>query len=305
MRIGIFGGEAGQGPGGIDELVKSVHEVADQGFTGYWLPQIFGIDALTAFAVVGHQVPGIELGTSVIPTYPRHPMMLASQALTVQSAVGNRLALGIGLSHEFVIEHMWGYSFDKPVRHMREYLTILRGLLDERAVAFKGEALSASAALTIAPEVPAPSVLVAALGTQMLRLTGRMADGTITWMTGPATLAEHTVPTLKSATAEAGRPEAFRVVAGLPVCVTDDADAARELASRAFAIYGQLPSYRAMLDREGAAGPADVALVGNEKTVQSGIERIAEAGATDFLAAEFGSSDAERTRTRELLRTLL
>jgi F420-dependent oxidoreductase-like protein len=305
MRIGIFGGEAGQGAGGIDELVKTVHEVADQGFPSYWLPQIFGIDALTTFAVVGHQVPGIELGTSVIPTYPRHPMMLASQALTVQSAIGPRLALGIGLSHEFVIEHMWGYSFDKPVRHMREYLTILRALLDERTVDFKGEALSASAALTISPEVPAPPVLVAALGTQMLRLTGRMADGTITWMTGPSTLAEHTVPTLRSATAEAGRPEAFRVVAGLPVCVTDQADEARERAARAFAVYGQLPSYRAMLDREGAAGPADVALVGDEKTVQTGIERIAEAGATDFIAAEFGSSDAERLRTRELLRSLI
>ncbi|MEY2435112.1 MAG: 5,10-methylenetetrahydromethanopterin reductase [Acidimicrobiaceae bacterium] len=305
MRIGIFGGDAGQGGGGIDELVKTVHEIADQGFPSYWLPQIFGIDALTAFAVVGHEVDGIELGTSVIPTYPRHPMALASQALTVQSAIGGRLALGIGLSHQFVIEQMWGYSFDKPVRHMREYLTILRALLDERSVQFKGESLSASAALTIASDVSAPPVLVAALGTQMLRLTGRMADGTITWMTGPSTLAEHTVPTLRSATAEAGRPEAFRVVAGLPVCVTDDADEARARAAQTFAIYGQLPSYRAMLDREGAAGPADVALVGDEKAVQAGIERIAEAGATDFLAAEFGSSDSERSRTRELLRSLL
>jgi alkanesulfonate monooxygenase SsuD/methylene tetrahydromethanopterin reductase-like flavin-dependent oxidoreductase (luciferase family) len=118
-------------------------------------------------------------------------------------------------------------------------------------------------------------------------------------------LAEHTVPTLKSATAEAGRPEAFRVVAGLPVCVTDDEATARERAAHVFAVYGQLPSYRAMLDREGAAGPADVALVGDEKAVQTGIERIAEAGATDFIAAEFASSDAEKTRTRELLRSLL
>jgi 5,10-methylenetetrahydromethanopterin reductase len=305
MRIGIFGGEAGQGAGGIDELMKAVHETADQGFDSYWLPQIFGIDALTALAVVGHHVPGIELGTSVIPTYPRHPLMLASQALTVQSAIGDRLSLGIGLSHQFVIEEMFGYSFDKPVRHMREYLTILKALLDDRSVQFKGESLSASAPLTIAPEVPAPRVLVAALGTQMLRLTGRLAEGTITWMTGPATLAEHTVPTLKSATAEAGRPGAFRVVAGLPVCVTDDVDDAKQRAAQVFAIYGQLPSYRAMLDREGAAGPADVALVGDESTVRAGIERIEETGATDFLAAEFGATDTEKTRTRELLRTLI
>jgi|SRR5437764_6179199 len=305
MRIGIFGGDAGQDSGGIDGLTKAVAEVAEQGFASYWLPQIFGIDALTAFAVVGHEVPGIELGTSVIPTFPRHPMMLASQALTVQSAIGGRLSLGIGLSHQFVIEHMWGYSFDKPVRHMREYLTILKALLDDRAVQFKGESLSASAGLTIAPEVPAPKVLVAALGTQMLRLTGRMADGTITWMTGPATLAEHTVPTLKSATAESGRPEAFRVVAGFPVCVTDDADAARARAANVFAVYGQLPSYRAMLDREGLDGPADLALVGDEKTVRADIERVAAAGATDFLAAEFGASDAETSRTRELLRSFI
>ena len=306
MRIGIFGGlEAGESPGGIDELTKQVAEANHQGFNSYWLPQVFGIDALTALAVVGHEVPSIELGTSVVPTYPRHPMMLASQALTVQTAIGERLALGIGLSHQFVIEQMFGYSFDKPVRHMREYLTILRALLYERTVQFKGEMLSANAPVAISPEIRAPEVLVAALGTQMLRLTGRMADGTITWMTGPSTLAEHTVPTLKSATAEAGRPEAFRVVAGFPVCVTDDPDGARARAANVFAVYGQLPSYRAMLDREGLSGPADIALVGDEKTVQSAIEHIAEAGATDFLAAEFGATDSERSRTRELLRGLL
>ena len=306
MRIGIFGGlEAGESPGGLDELTKHVAEANHQGFNSYWLPQVFGIDALTALAVVGHEVPGIELGTSVVPTYPRHPMMLASQALTVQSAIGERLALGIGLSHQFVIEQMFGYSFDKPVRHMREYLTVLRALLYERAVQFKGESLSANGPVAISSDIRPPEVLVAALGTQMLRLTGRMADGTITWMTGPATLAEHTVPTLKSATAEAGRPEAFRVVAGFPVCVTDDPDAARARAANVFAVYGQLPSYRAMLDREGLAGPADIALVGDENAVRSAIDHIADAGATDFLAAEFGVTDSERSRTRELLRSLL
>ena len=305
MRIGIFGGDAGQDSGGIDGLTKAVAEVAEQGFASYWLPQIFGYDAITVLSMVGREVDGIELGTAVVPTYPRHPMMLAAQALTASAASGGRFSLGIGLSHQFVIEHMWGYSFDKPVRHMREYLTILKALLDDRAVQFKGESLSASAGLTIAPEVPAPKVLVAALGTQMLRLTGRMADGTITWMTGPATLAEHTVPTLKSATAESGRPEAFRVVAGFPVCVTDDADAARARAANVFAVYGQLPSYRAMLDREGLDGPADLALVGDEKTVRADIERVAAAGATDFLAAEFGASDAETSRTRELLRSFI
>jgi 5,10-methylenetetrahydromethanopterin reductase len=182
---------------------------------------------------------------------------------------------------------------------------VLRSLLHERNVQFRGESLSANGVTDIAPEVPAPPILVAALGTQMLRLTGRMAEGTITWMTGPTTLAEHTVPTLRSATAEAGRPDAFRVVAGFPVCVTDDAESARALAAQMFAIYGRIPSYRAMLDREGAEGPADVALIGDEKTVTADIERLAGSGVTDFLAAEFGATDGERRRTRELLRSFL
>jgi alkanesulfonate monooxygenase SsuD/methylene tetrahydromethanopterin reductase-like flavin-dependent oxidoreductase (luciferase family) len=146
--------------------------------------------------------------------------------------------------------------------------------------------------------------VVAALAPLMLKLAGRMADGTVTWMTGPATLAEHTVPTITAAAAAAGRP-APKVVVGLPVCVTDDVDRARERAGAVFAMYGFLPSYRAMLDREGAEGPADVAIVGDEQTVAAGIRRVADAGATDFSAAEFAVDPDERRRTRDLLRTLV
>jgi len=230
-------------------------------------------------------------------------MMLAAQALTTQMACNGRLLLGIGLSHQVVIESMFGMSFDKPARHMREYLSILMPLLNGEPVAFEGETLSANGSLGI-QGVDAPAVAVAALGPLMLKLAGRMTDGTVTWMTGPATLAEHTVPTISAAAAEAGRP-APRIVVGLPVCVTDDVDGARERAAKMFAMYGFLPSYRAMLDREGLAGPADIAMVGDEKTVQSAIEHVAESGATDFLAAEFGATDAEISRTRELLRSLL
>jgi F420-dependent oxidoreductase-like protein len=303
MRIGLFGGDVAAG-GGLDELVAAVATAKKDGFSSYWLPQIFGGDALTQLAVIGHEVPDIELGTSVIPTYPRHPMMLAAQALTVQQASNNRLALGIGLSHQVVIEAMWGYSFAKPVRHMKEYLTILRPLLEGKPVNFTGDTVTFNGGLQF-EGVDAPPILVAALGTQMLNVCGRMADGTITWMTGPATLSEHIVPTLKSAATEAGRPEATRVVAGLPVCVTDDPDDARERAGNIFAIYGQLPSYRAMLDREGAAGPADVAIVGSEQEVRDGINRVADSGATDLAAVEFGTDERERQRTRDLLRSLL
>jgi 5,10-methylenetetrahydromethanopterin reductase len=299
MRISIFGGELPT----LDAAVDAAGTAEAQGFHGFHIPQIFGVDALTTLAVVGRQIPRIELGTGVIPTYPRHPMMLAAQALTTQMACDGRLLLGIGLSHQIVIETMFGMSFDKPARHMREYLSILIPLLHGEAVDVTGETVSAHASLGITG-VDAPPVVVAALGPLMLKLAGRVADGTVTWMTGPATLSDHIVPTISAAAAEAGRP-APKVVVGLPVCVTDDADGARARAAKIYAMYGFLPSYRAMLDREGAEGPADVALIGDEAAVAAGIQRVADAGATDFSAAEFASDPDEKRRTRDLLRTLV
>jgi F420-dependent oxidoreductase-like protein len=301
MRIGIIGGGADGGT--IDDLVEEARRAEADGFASFWLSQIFGHDAITALAVVGREVPRIELGTAVVPTYPRHPMMLAGQALTAQSATGGRFALGIGLSHKLVIESMFGLSFAKPVRHMREYLSILLPLLNEGSVSFSGETLSAAGTVTVPGATPCP-VLIAALGPQMLELAGSRTDGTITWMTGPATLADLTVPAITKAAATAGRG-APRIVTSLPVAVTDDPDAARARASQVFEIYGMLPSYRAMLDREGAAGPADVALVGDEATVRAGIDQVRQAGVTDFVASEFGAGDAERARTRDLLKSLV
>ncbi|MEC7666079.1 MAG: LLM class F420-dependent oxidoreductase, partial [Actinomycetota bacterium] len=284
MDIAVFGFDPT-----VDELENSLREAAEQGFPSYWMPQIFGMDALTAIAVAAKNVPNIRVGTSVVPTYPRHPMVLAQQALTTQSVIGGRLELGIGLSHQPVVEGMWGISFDKPVRHMSDYLSILTPLLNDRRVSFKGESVIGRGEIT-PPPADAPPVLVAALGPQMLRLAGRLADGTITWMTGPETIRTLTAPTISEAAEEAGRP-APQVAMGLPVCVTSDVDAARERADRDYAIYGQLPSYRAMLDREGAATPADVAIIGDAGEVADRIRALADCGVTTFAASAFGSSD--------------
>jgi F420-dependent oxidoreductase-like protein len=247
-------------------------------------------------------VPDIYLGTAVVPTYPRHPMMLAQQALTVQQATGNRFMLGIGLSHQVVIEGMYGLSFDKPARHMREYLAILMPLLRQENCSTEGDTLTFRGAINCADATP-PPVLLAALAPRMLELAGGTADGTITWMTGPATLESYIVPTISAAAEKAGK-RAPAVASSLPICVTDDPDGARTRAANEFQIYGFLPSYRAMLDKEGAAGPADVAIVGDEQTVAKGVQRLADVGVTDFAAAEFGNKE-ERARTRDLLRSLL
>lgn len=302
MRIGIFAGDSSAG-GKVDQIVEAAHLAAAQGFPSFWLPQIFGVDAITVAGVIGREVPSLEVGTAVVPTYPRHPMMLAQQALTASALTGGHFTLGIGLSHQMVIEQIMGLSFEKPLRHMREYLSILGPLVREGNVAFTGETLSTSATIDVGGAEPCP-ILIAALGPKMLDLAGEMADGTITWMTGPRTIADHIVPNVRASAERNGRP-APRVVSGVPVCVTDDVEATRKRAAIVFQVYGILPSYRAMLDREGLEGPADLAIVGNEDEVLAGIARFAEAGVEDFLAVEFARVDDERIRTREVLRGLL
>jgi F420-dependent oxidoreductase-like protein len=227
-------------------------------------------------------------------------MMLAAQALTTNAAVSGRLVLGIGLSHKLVIDDMLGMSYDKPAVHMKDYLSILNPLLKDRAVSYAGTTMRTQAGLQIGPEqAPAPPVLIAAMADHMLRLAGSMADGTILWMTGPATVESHIVPLVAKAAAAAGR-QAPRVVVGLPIRLTNDPDGARAQANNDFAIYGQLPSYRAMLDREGAASPGDIALVGDEAALLAGLARVRDAGATDFEAAPFGTAE-ENERTMAFL----
>jgi F420-dependent oxidoreductase-like protein len=302
MRIGLTSLRAGSPETTLDQLVAEAKTAEDEGFAFFSLPNIFGLDAVSVLTVAGRETSRIELATGVTPTPPRHPFALAQQALTAQAACGGRFVLGIGLSHQIVIETMLGLSYARPARQMREYLEVLMPLVHGKPAAFAGELYRVRGALQVAGGTPVP-VVVAALGPKMLELTGRLADGTATWMTGVRTLAEHTVPTLRRAAREAGRPEP-RVIAALPIALTADPAGARAVASQVFALYGQLPSYRAMLDREGAATPGDVALVGDEAALRAEIGRLREAGVTHFAASLFPADAGAVARTRELLRSL-
>jgi F420-dependent oxidoreductase-like protein len=287
----------------LPRIVAQLRQFEEAGFDHAFASQIFGPDTLTLLAVAGSQVPRINLGTGVVPIYPRHPMMLAQQALTVQAATDNRLILGIGLSHQVVVEGMWGMSFDKPYAYMREYLDSLMPMLRGETVSSAGERVTTNAFQPVGVRgTTAPPVLVAALGTAMLKLAGRVADGTITWMTGTGTIADHIVPTIAAAAEAAGRP-APQVFVSLPVAVTSDVEAAKERINKDLAIYPTLPSYKAMLDKEGAESPADVGFVGDEETVAASIAKLVDAGATDFGAAIIGDA-AERERGFALISEL-
>ena len=283
----------------------TAHVVAaeEQGFSRYWLAQTGLVDALTLFTAIAPATSTIRMGTAVIPTYPRHPAMMAGQALTAATATGGRLDLGIGLSHKPAVEDRWGLKFEKPIRHMLDYLNILEPLMAEGRSDYHGEMFTT---VTEAARITdqAPPLYIAALGSQMLRIAGRRSAGTLLWMVGPTTIAEHIAPEIQAAAAEAGRPPA-EVICSLPVCVTTDIDGARARAATAFTLYGELPSYRAMLDREGAAGPADVAIIGSADEVTDRLRAIGESGASEFSAVEFVSNADEATATRDALRSLL
>ena len=297
MNIGLFGFIDT-----IEGITNSLKTAEADGFESYWIPQAFGLDTLTVISAVAPAATSkLRIGTAVIPTYPRHPMMLAQQALTTNLFIDGRLALGIGPSHKPVVENSWGISFDRPIRHLREYLEGLNQSLTRHA-RYEGETLSSKGDLGI-PDGPVPPVLVSALGPQLLALTGKLADGTITWMTGPNTVRELTVPTICDAAAAADR-QAPEVVVGIPVCVTDDVADTRQRANRSFAMYGTLPSYRAMLDREGYEGPGDIAILGDADTVAEKILAFADLGTTTFAASEFGSRE-QRLATREVLKKLV
>jgi F420-dependent oxidoreductase-like protein len=198
---------------------------------------------------------------------------------------------------------MFGLSYARPARQMREYLEILAPLLNGKPAAFQGEIYRTQAQIQVAGADPVP-ILVAALGPLMLKVAGELADGTATWMTGVQTLADHTVPTITAAARDAGRP-APRIVAALPIALTEDEDAAREAANQSFAIYGTLPSYRAMLDREGVEGPGGVALVGDEATLRADLARLRDAGVTHLAASIFPAGEGSIERTRAFLRSEL
>jgi 5,10-methylenetetrahydromethanopterin reductase len=301
MRISLIAGLNNKSP--LDTCIHDLSQARDEGFGRVWLTQMpYDVDLLTVLAAAVREVPDIEVASGVIPIQNQHPMLMAQRALTLNMIANGRFTLGVGVTHRMVTEGMWGISWDRSVRRLSEYLDGLLPLLAGEAADATGELVTTRGALQISG-APTPQVYVAALGPQMLRVTGRRTAGTVTWMTGPKTLGEHTGRALRAAAAEAGRPEgSVSLAAALPVSVTDDVGAVRSLAAQQFAMYGQLPSYQAMLAREGYAGPEDAALIGDEDEVFARLDDIRAAGVDEFAAITFDPSPEGRERSRACLR---
>lgn len=298
MRIGVTSGA--EAPVPLDNYLQRARSVAAAGLDDMWMAHTFTFDAITALAVIGQQVPNIGFGTAVTPTPARHPMTMAQQALTAAAATDNRFTLGIGLSHKLVIEDMLGLSYARPAAQMRAYLEALMPMLRGEQVKVDNPYYKARNIHLVAPGTETPRVVVAALGPAMLDLAGELADGTTLWMVGERTIGEHIMPRIRKAAAAAGRGDPA-IIAALPIAIAADEHAARDKIGEALTIYGQLPSYRAMLDREGVKGPADLAVVGNDDTLWDALDRLADLGVTHFNASIMPVEPGAWERTLESL----
>ena len=307
MRIGVFVGASVADLMTLEGLLARIKQAEDDGFDSFWIPHISarGYDALTVLTLAGMQTSHIELGVGVVPTYPRHPAALAQQALTTATATNGRFTLGIGPSHRPGMEDGFGIPYDRPALHTREYLSVMRPLLEEGAVQFQGEFFNVNLELAVL-ERPACPILVSALAPQMLNLAGQLADGTVTWMAGPRTIETHIAPRIQRSAQNSGRA-APRVTVGLPTAATDDENAGRRQAAESYARYGDLVNYRRVLDIEGVESPAEVAVIGNEQSIQRQLEAFAEGGATDFVGNIFdipGEPDSSH-RAYDALKSLV
>jgi F420-dependent oxidoreductase-like protein len=304
VRIGIFIGEASGDRTSVEGLLANAREAEQRGFTTGWVPHIpWSLDAMTAVTLAATVTSRLELATAVVPTFPRHPLALGQEALSVQAAAGGRFTLGIGPSHPVVIENMYGLSYDKPATRTAEYVEVLQACFAGTGhVQHAGEHYRVNAMLEV-PGGAAVPLLIAALGPKMLELTGRLADGTVTYWADERAVAQHVVPRIIASASEAGRP-APRVVVGLPVAVVTDVDKARERAARLFSAYETIPTYQRILGRGAASSPVDVAVIGTQAQVRERLRRFADAGATDLCASVLGlddDRDASRQATLDVL----
>lgn len=313
MRIGVMiGPEKGDSARKLSRMLDDIEWAETAGLDTAWIPQIpTDFDALITIALMGMKTTRIELGTAVVPLQAQHPIALARQALSAQAAAGGRLALGVGPSHHWIVQDMLGLPYTKPAAYTRDYLDVLNaGLRGPGQVDIENDTFAVHNPLDLGPVAPVP-VLIAALGPVMLRIAGEQADGTILWMADERAVADHVVPKITNAAADAGRP-APRIIAGLPVCLCSpsEVDEAKARANRILGEAEVSPNYQRLLEQGSARDIGDICVAGDERAIAAGLRRFADAGATDLSVRLLPIGDtrdeliASKRRTREMIAEL-
>ena len=296
MRWGLAGGTT---LASLDEVREVARYAVAAGFDSLWISHANAVDPIVALAATADETSGlVEVGTSVVPLYGRHPIGLAQLARTAQSALDGRFTLGIGAASRQAVHAAMGLPWDRPLAYTRQFIEGLQPLLAGEQADVDGDAVTTHGVLNIAAaDTP---ILLAALGPKMLELAGRRVQGTTLGQCGPRTIASYVAPTLFAAAEAAGRPEP-RIMALIRICVADDPADAYELARETAARYRTVPSYATVQDMEGLAEPADLHLIGSWQRILDGLAAYAEAGVTDFRLEVAAPDDGTRQATREAL----
>ena len=282
----------------VDDVTAQATRAYELGVRQVWLAQQFDHDAIALAGLVGAAVPGLGVGTSVVPINPRHPLIVASLAQTAQAASHGHFSLGLGLGAHEPERQAFGTSWPNTIQRLRDHLAVLRSIFDTGTVDFSGDEISAHPGwpVRVAGGTPIP-VYVAAMGPKALQVTGELADGTLPFIAGPRAIAEFIEPTIAKAAADAGRPKP-RVIASVPVLVSNDVDAARARAAQELAFYATIPSYQKVIAREGVDSVADLAVVGPAESVKRQLRTYLDAGATDVVLSAVDRTNA--TQAEEL-----
>lgn len=265
----------------IPGVRKQLDSAIQHDLDGFWMTMTFALDPITALASLDSKGDAIDIGTAVVPAFPRHPILLAQQALTLQSAVEGHFSLGVGASHRVMMEGALGLSYDEPTARLREYLTVLGAALESGSVQFEGKFYKVEVELEFEPAVP-PSLLVGALGPRTLRMAGELSDGVITTLLGARSIEEHVGPTVREAAAEVGRPEP-EIHAIMPMALTDRPERAKAQLPEMFGAMDSMPAYRSVLEREQVETTRDLVMVGDEATLDETLERMRASGVTSFI----------------------
>ena len=312
MRIGLMiGPERGRHREKVDKLVADAQAAEAAGFRSIWVPQIPNdFDALTAVALMGRATARVELGTAVMPIQTRHPVAMAQQALSTQAVCEGRFTLGLGPSHHWVVEDMFGLPYERPARLTRDYIEVLNAAFaGPSPVDVENDSYRVHNPLDVT-DIPTP-ILLAALAPLMLRVAGEHASGTILWMADERAIGDHVAPRVTKAAAEAGRPPP-RIVAGVPVvlCSNNEVSAARERANHVLGHAEYSPNYERLLEHGDAANVGDLLAAGDEPAVVERLRSFRDAGATDLavrvlpLGPDREARIDSRRRTEAFLATL-
>lgn len=301
MPIGVVLNPSPNATNAVDDVVTQARRAYAIGVRHVWFSQQVSHDAISLAGLVGAAVPGLGVGTFVVPINPRHPLIVATLAQTAQAAAHGNFSLGLGLGAKAIEAQMFGTTWSNPVGRLREHLQMLRSIFDTGTLDYRGTELSASVKdwqVSLAGGTPIP-VYVAAMGPKALRVTGELADGTLPYLAGPRTLEDFIVPTISDAAAAAGRP-APRIIAAVPVVVSDDADAARAVATEELKFYETIPSYATVIAREKADRAVDLAAIGPADAVRNQLQRYLDAGATDLVLSPMRSNSTDPQRLWEV-----